>query len=172
MGIFVLFIIVIIIIFSCLFVLGSNFNKTNKQITRPQPKHFDLLDENGDPIRGTLKYFGINDKGYHTTVWPKGHDRFDIVDFYVAGIYHCEGIDRYLGEFEGGLIAEPGNQYDPNAIMILAHDYHHIGYVPKDRTEEIRKYFTLPCKCYCYIGTYTENNETKYFTDCYAVIPR
>lgn len=183
MELIVLFIIVVVI-FACLFMMGkkNSVTKTEKQNTQPpQPMHFDLLDENGDPIREDVKkspttekleYFCINDKGYHVTVWPKRHDRFDIVEFYIAGIYHRNRIDRYLGEFEGALIAEPDNQYDPNAIMILSHDYHHVGYVPKDRTEEIRKYFTLPCKCYCYIGTYKENDETKYYTDCYAIIPR
>ena len=32
-----------------------------------------------------------------------------------------------------------------------------------DMTAEIRKHFTLPCSCFCYIG----NNDGIYFSDCY-----
>ena len=79
---------------------------------------------------------------------------------------HRDNIDEYLGEFKGTLEAEPDNAYDPNAIKVLAVDGHHVGYVPKDMTADVRKYATLPCPCFCYIG---ENGGT-YFSDCYIPI--
>lgn len=112
-----------------------------------------------------LKYFCIKDKGYHTSVWPKDHSQFDIVEFPIAGISHRENIAKYIGEFIGRLEPEPTNAYDPNAIKILAPDGHHVGYVPKYMTAEIRKAATLPCSCYCYIG----NNNDTYFSDCYIL---
>lgn len=112
-----------------------------------------------------LKYFCIKDKGYHVTVWPKGHDQFDIVEFNIAGMSHRENIDDYLGEFQGTLEAEPTNTYDTNAIKVLAHDGHHVGYVPAGMTKEIRDNAQLSCPCYCYIG---ENNGV-YFSDCYIL---
>ena len=112
-----------------------------------------------------LKYFCIKDKGYHVTVWPKDYDQFDVVEFSIAGISHRDNIDRYLGECVGVLDAEPNNPYDENAIKVIAYDGHHVGYVPKDMTAEVRKVANLPCPCFCYIGT----NDDTYFTDCYIV---
>lgn len=110
-----------------------------------------------------LKYFCIKDKGYHVSVWPKDQSQFDIVEFNIAGMSHRDNIDDYLGEFKGTLEAEPTNAYDPNAIKVLANDGHHVGYVPKDMTSEIRNNATLPCACFCYIG----ENDGTYFSYCY-----
>ena len=146
------------------------------------PVQFDLLNDNGDPIKKpkakvvigggdsdaiikNLKYFCIKDKGYHVSVWPKDHDQFDIVEFNIAGMSHRENIDDYLGEFQGTLEAEPTNTYDPNAIKVLAHDGHHVGYVPAGMTKEIRDNAQLSCPCYCYIG----ENDGVYFSDCYIL---
>ena len=149
-----------------------------------QPRHFDLLDDNGDPIGAPnakividggdsdapvqeLQYFCVKDKGYHVSVWPKDHSQFDIVEFNIAGMSHRDNIDEYLGEFKGTLEAEPDNAYDPNAIKVLAVDGHHVGYVPADMTSEIRDNATLPCPCFCYIG----ENDGTYFSDCYILRP-
>ena len=151
---------------------------------KSQPMHFDLLDDNGAPIKNSkvkvvigdgdsdapvqkLEYFCIKDKGYHVTVWPKDYDQFDIVEFNIAGMSHRDNIDDYLGEFKGTLEAEPNNVYDANAIKVLAPDGHHVGYVPKDMTSEIRDNATLPCPCFCYIG----ENDGVYFSDCYILRP-
>ena len=113
-----------------------------------------------------LRYFCVKDKGYYVSVWPKDYYQIDIVEFNIAGMMHRTNIDSYLGEFVGRLESEPTNTYDPNAIKVLAPDGHHVGYVPSNLTAEIRKEATLPCPCYCYIGS---NNGT-YFSDCF--IPR
>jgi hypothetical protein len=110
-----------------------------------------------------LKYFCIKDKGYHVTVWPKDYNQLDIVEFNIAGMSHHDNIKNYLGEFVGILDAEPRNPYDSNAIKILAHDGHHVGYVPKDMTAEVRKVANLPCPCFFYIG----KRNGIYFSDCY-----
>ena len=112
-----------------------------------------------------LRYFCIKDKGYHTSVWPKDYNQFDIVEFNIAGMSHRDNIDNYLGEFVGILDAEPNNPYDENAIKVIAYDGHHVGYVPAKLTDEIRKESTLPCPCFFYIGC---NNGT-YFSDCYVL---
>lgn len=113
-----------------------------------------------------LQYFCIKDKGYHTSVWPRGHHDTDVVEFSIAGVTHSIGITDYLGEFKGTLAAEPDNPYDHNAIEVLAPDGHHVGYVPKNMTSTIRRYATLPCPCYCYIGM----NGSTLFSDCYIII--
>ena len=110
-----------------------------------------------------LKYFCIKDKGYHVTVWPKDQYIPDYLEFEIAGMSYRNNIDDYLGEHKGTLEAEPRNEYDPNAIKILAEDGHHVGYVPKDMTASIREFTTLPCTCYFYIGY----NDGTYFSDAY-----
>lgn len=182
-----LFIFIIIVFAAIAFIVFGNSNErqnSNSVGTQQQPMHFDLLDDNGDTIKKPqvkvvvgdgksdapvqeLKYFCIKDKGYHTSVWPKDYDQFDIVEFNIAGISHRDNIDDYLGECVGTLEPEPTNEYDPNAIKVLAPDGHHVGYVPKDMTSEIRDNATLPCQCFCYIG----ENDGVYFSDCYILRP-
>lgn len=181
MSILLLFIIAV-----CLFVYAFNVSrrnqeKTSKYQTSETPTHFDHLDDNGDPISAPkmkiviggddsdapvqeLQYFCIKDKGYHVTVWPKDYNHFDMVRFNIAGIEYRDNINSYLGEFQGTLEAEPTNPYDKNAIKVLAHDGHHVGYVPKDMTDEVRAFTQLPCKCFCYIGS----NNGIYYSDCYV----
>lgn len=113
-----------------------------------------------------LEHFCVKDKGYHVSVWPKDYSQFDIVEFTIAGLTYRENIGDYIGEFQGNLEAEPNNPYDADAIKVLASDGHHVGYVPKDAISEVKKYFTLPCTCFGYIGC---NNGT-YFSDCYIPI--
>ena len=119
-----------------------------------------------EPVVQELQYFCIKDKGYHVSVWPKDVSQFDIVEFNIAGMSHRDNIDEYIGEHSGTLEAEPTNPYDVNAIKILAEDGHHVGYVPKDMTAEVRKNSKLPCRCYFYIG----ENDGFYFYDCYIKI--
>lgn len=138
------------------------------------PTHFDLLDDNGEPmperssepVIQELQYFCVKDKGYHVSVWPKnaGMQNLDYIEFDIAGMSFRENIEEYIGEHSGTMEAEPTNPYDANAIKILAEDDHHVGYVPKDMTDKIRKQKQLPCTCYFYIG----ENDGTYFSDCYV----
>lgn len=180
MSLLILFIIAVCLLVYAVKVSRRNKEESEKQQTAQQPTHFDLLDDNGDPISAPkikivigggdsdapvqeLQYFCIKDKGYHVSVWPKDYNHFDMIRFNIAGIEYRDNIDEYLGESVGVLEAEPTNPYDPNAIKILAHDGHHVGYIPKDMTNEVRNFTQLPCKCFCYIG---ENNEM-YYSCCY-----
>lgn len=145
----------------------GNPNKEDTPISvmsQPKVKVIFGSDDSDAPVQ-ELEYFCIKDKGYHVTIWPKDVIQFDIVEFNIAGMSHRDNIDNYLGEFKGTLEAEPSNTYDPNAIKVLAHDGHHVGYVPKDMTAEIRKESTLPCSCFCYIG----ENDGAYFSCCYIL---
>ena len=149
------------------FVVLTTSKKEPQQPQSQQPIHFDLLDENGntlnEPVVQELQYFCIKDKGYHVTVWPKDNKIGEVLEFTIAGMSYRDDIDDYIGEHVGTLEAEPTNSYDANAIKILAEDIHHIGYVPKDMTAEVRKSTTLPSTCYFYIG----ENDGTYFSDAY-----
>lgn len=113
-----------------------------------------------------LKYFNVKDKGYHVTVWPKNSRVGEVLEFDIAGMSYRGNLNAYVGEHAGTLEAEPDNQYDPNAIKILAEDGHHVGYVPQGMTAAVRKLTSLPCQCYFYIGS---NNGT-YFSASYITI--
>ena len=110
-----------------------------------------------------LHMFGYTERGYYFNVWPKVDGVYSCVEFYIAGVGYRSGIDNHLGEFVGRLVPEPNNPHDPNAIRIQAPDGTHLGYVPKDRTNEVRAYASLPCPCCCFIARRGDN----YVTDCY-----
>ena len=50
-----------------------------------------------------------------------------------------------------------------NVIRIVTSEGHRVGYIPRNMTDRIRDFATLPCTCFCYIGT----NNGIYFSDCY-----
>lgn len=61
---------------------------------------------------------------------------------YIAGVKFRPGaaevladLDRETATFD--LELEPTNEYDPNAVKILAENGMHVGYVPKDLAPEI-----------------------------------
>lgn len=182
MSLIILFIIAACLLVYAVKVSRRNKEETEKQQTAEQPTHFDLLDDNGDPIIAPktkividggdsdtpvqeLQYFFTKDKGYHVNVWPKdqGFQGIDYIEFNIAGITHGEHIDNHLGEFAATLEPDPSNPHDAQAIKILDRNGDHVGYVPKDMTGDIRDFIQLPCKCYCYIGV---NNGT-YYSCCY-----
>lgn len=67
----------------------------------------------------------------------KRHDGFK-----VAGLSYYE--DNYVdiidpeGDLTVNLVPDPDNEHDPNAIKVLLNDIH-IGYVPKEKTEDVKK---------------------------------
>jgi hypothetical protein len=170
MSIFIFFIIVVagIILFAFTSKSTKADNKRPSQQTvqkQSQSVRLKIIIESetsNAPVQ-ELKYFCIKDKGYHVTVWPKDYNHYDMVRFNIAGVEYRDNIDGHLGEFVGVLDAEPTNPYDKNAIKVLAGDGHHVGYLPKDMTAEVRKAVTLPCPCFCYIG----KRNGIYFSCCY-----
>ena len=94
-GIVVIFLIVAV----AASVLFHVMNRRGDSSIQPQqPKHFDLLDDNGDPIKSPkvkivigggdsnapvqeLQYFCIKDKGNYVSVWPKDQGIGDCLEF-------------------------------------------------------------------------------------------
>ena len=142
-------------------------DKKKKQVVAPvevteEPPFVDKANQDGE-----LNYFCVKDKGYHVSVWPKnqGLQGVDYLEFPIAGITHGEYIDDHIGEFVANMEPDPANPYDSKAIKILTKEGHRVGFVPRDQTDEVRRFATLPCICYCYIGV----NGSTYFTDCYIL---
>ena len=181
----IIFVIAIAIAFYVYYLSHGNYSEQKPSEQPPaanQPRHFDLLNENGDPFGAPkmkividggdsdapvqeLQYFCIKDKGYHVSVWPKeqGIQGVDYLEFNIAGVTYGDNVDDHIGEFAATLEQEPTNEYDPNAIKILAKNGDRIGYVPKDMIDEVRDFATLPCSCYCYIGQL----DGTYYSCCY-----
>ena len=56
----------------------------------------------------------------------------------IAGINRREGIGRYVGRVDCALVPEPDNEFDADAIKVIADDRHHLGYIPADQTAFVR----------------------------------
>lgn len=69
----------------------------------------------------------------------------------IAGINHRQGIVRYTGRNTVALVPEPNNEFDANAIKVVAEDGHHLGYIRRDQTEMVRAWagdeFPMYCTC-------------------------
>jgi hypothetical protein len=67
----------------------------------------------------------------------------------IAGINHRQGIVRYKGRNMAALVPEPGNEFDPNAIKVVAEDGHHLGYIHRDQTDMVRSWACNKFPHYC-----------------------
>ena len=65
--------------------------------------------------------------------WLSIYDNLRILK--IAGINHRQGISRYVGRVECALVPEPENEYDPDAIKVVAEDRHHLGYIQSGQTD-------------------------------------
>ena len=71
----------------------------------------------------------------------------------IAGINHRKNIDCYTGRVDCALVPEPTNEFDPNAIKIVAEDSHHLGYIPSGQTDFVRSLTAneFPYRCIAFI---------------------
>ena len=71
----------------------------------------------------------------------------------IAGINYRSGIGKYVGRVECALVPEPDNEYDSNAIKVIAEDRHHLGYIPTDQTDFVRSLAAneFPYRCTAFI---------------------
>ena len=167
---FIFIVLIILIVLLLVKTIASFKGDKTQATTRNESAVSDASVSDEKSESNELKFFGIKDNGYHVTVWPNvdGYVDIDYIEFGIAGItHHSEVAMMHIGETCGFLAAEPENPYDANAIRIMTPDWQCVGYVPKDRTEEIREHTKLPCPCFFYIGVRTDNGEQIYFTDAF-----
>ena len=83
--------------------------------------------------------------------WLSIYDNLRILK--IAGINHCKGIGQYIGRVECALVLEPENEFDKNAIKIVAEDRHHLGYIPSNQTDFVRSLTAneFPYRCTAFI---------------------
>lgn len=91
-----------------------------------------------DTYDGPLPELWSNSEAY-SSAYP---DKLMIVN--VAGINHRTGIKSYVGKFNGVLVPDPKNDYDPEAIKVKAEDGKHVGFIPEDLTADVRELIGHP----------------------------
>lgn len=92
----------------------------------------------------------------------------------IAGINYRSNIDKYVGRVECALVPEPENEYDPDAIKIVADDRHHLGYIPTDQTEFVRSLTAneLPYRCTAFIEEHEDEDDGHKFFVGFVYIKR
>ena len=90
----------------------------------------------------------------------------------VAGINHRTGINRYTGRNTVALVPEPQNEFDANAIKVVAEDGHHLGYVRRDQTEMVRSWThdKFPFYCVCRVEEKEDEDDGHRFYTAYLYI--
>ena len=76
----------------------------------------------------------------------------------IAGINHRSNIVRYKGRNMIALVPEPTNEFDPDAIKVVAEDGHHLGYIRRDQTQMVRSWARDKFPFYC-VGMILEHDD-------------
>lgn len=158
----------IILSAAIIFLIISSASKPNqiKQEIKNQPQRAPLTDAENEAIRQAREAFDFDTqiaivKGTYTGPLPE-HVAFDKWTDLYPELYHTKiaGINfrkdiRNLAYiyFDATLIPEPTNKHDKNAIKIVhAEDGRHLGYVPAEETDDVRKWvnnqFPYPCRAF------------------------
>ena len=92
----------------------------------------------------------------------------------IAGINHRPNISRYVGRVECALVPEPTNEFDPNAIKIVAEDSYHLGYIPSDMTDFVRSMTAdeFPYRCTAFIRECEDEVDGHKFFSGFVYIKR
>ena len=92
----------------------------------------------------------------------------------IAGINYRQGIIRYTGRVMAALVPEPQNEFDPNAIKIVAEDRHHLGYISTNQTDFVRSLTdeSFPYRCECHIYQAEDEDDGHKFFYGFVYIKR
>ena len=103
-------------------------------------------------------YHGMIPEKHADGLYPSMYPNLMILK--IAGINFRQGINRYTGRVMCALVPEPDNEYDQDAIKIVAEDRHHLGYIPTEHTYFVRSLAgdTFPYRCEAHI--YEAEDET------------
>lgn len=92
--------------------------------------------------------------------------------FSIAGINHRQQVDRYTGRNTVAVVPEPKNEFDPNALKVIAEDGHHLGYVSRDHQEMVRSWSheRWPYYCEAIIRDAHEDDGTTFYVGYLYII--
>lgn len=84
----------------------------------------------------------------------------------IAGINHRKNINLYKGRNTVALVPEPDNEFDPDAIKVIAEDGHHLGYIHRDQTDMVRSWAhdKFPFYCIAMIKERDDDDGQRFFT--------
>ena len=70
------------------------------------------------------------------------------------------------------VVAEPKNEFDPNALKVIAEDGHHLGYVGRDHQEMVRSWSheRWPYYCEAVIRAAHEDDGTTFYVGYLYII--
>ena len=116
------------------------------------------------------KYSGPLPERRNDGGWTSVFDDLRILS--IAGINHRQGINRYTGRNTVALVPEPQNEFDANAIKVVAEDGHHLGYVRRDQTEMVRSWARdeFPFYCVCRVEEKEDEDDGRKFYVGYLYI--
>lgn len=153
----------LIIIFCCFLVLSINKNKDGKVqlVEEPQPQKesdeeikakAERLVAMAELARQAKEYGDMDTFKAVNEMWYDGELPRKLPDgswedvyanrlrFKIAGINYREGISDLVGKCKGYVIPDPKNEFDPNALKIITAGNVHVGFIPKDRTDDFRQF--------------------------------
>lgn len=189
-----LIIFAIIVFFICLY--GSRKNESIEQIQKRLAEEKYANDQKVDNIQNDTRRIqaiiqaeivgdmltvdAINRNDYHGPLperrddggWLSIYDNLRILK--IAGINHRQGISRYVGRVECALVPEPENEFDPDAIKIVAEDRHHLGYIPSGQTEMVCWLTAneFPYRCTAFIEACEDETDGHKFFVGYVYVKR
>ena len=117
--------------------------------------------------------------GTYTGPWPERRSDGawtsifdDLRILSIAGINHRQAISHYKGRNTVALVPEPKNEFDPNAIKVVAEDGHHLGYIRRDQTNMVRSWAhdKFPHYCICMIQEHDDEDDGHRFYTGYLYI--
>ena len=90
----------------------------------------------------------------------------------IAGINHRQAISHYKGRNTVALVPEPKNEFDPNAIKVVAEDGHHLGYIHQHQTDMVRSWAhdKFPFYCIARIEEHDDEDDGHRFYTGYLYI--
>lgn len=121
------------------------------------------------------------ENGTYTGPWPerRGDGAWtsifdDLRILSIAGINHRQNISHYKGRNTVALVPEPKNEFDPQAIKVVAEDGHHLGYIHRDQTEMVRSWAhdKFPHYCICMIQEHDDEDDGHRFFTGYLYFVR
>ena len=119
--------------------------------------------------------------GTYTGPWPERRSDGawtsifdDLRILSIAGINHRQAISHYKGRNTVALVPEPKNEFDPNAIKVIAEDGHHLGYIHRDQTDMVRSWAhdKFPHYCICMIQEHDDEDDGHRFYTGYLYFVR
>lgn len=166
-GFFIIIVAIVMLLAVFIFVINLIFGESSPKVeSTKKPERPPLTDAEKEAIRQADEAWDwdthnaiVNGKytgklpehvvgGHWTQLYP------DIYHTTITGINYRKGIKDLAGlTFNAMLMEEKDNEYDPNAIKIIhAGDARHLGYIPSDETDAVRKFLgRLPYPCRAHI---------------------